>query len=237
MNARRGQSWSPGRPRRRVTDQGLAGPRPRRRRRDCRLPSGSPVTPQKNPCHPQVISLRPSPSFSSSPGHSSAGTEKYLLATSQGLRPGRSRQATPRSADALLGRNLVGERSNHLVRRFQRRPCRPGSTRPEENGIPAGSRSISSRRAGDPRVRQCLAFGLQSFRRPIPQRISCSSSDKMGTNSPRFAAKVLDQIVPGKEKVGSTTIRSFALPQTQIGWCGTRTAAPRLLAPIRRPSA
>ncbi|HEX3315328.1 MAG TPA: hypothetical protein VHR72_10580 [Gemmataceae bacterium] len=155
------------------------------------------------------------------PALQAQGTEKYLPSNSQIFA-----QADPRAMHeaaykrTLIGKNLSGDLGKCLVAVYRHALLAAELFAVQEKKLSEEQISLIKKGLKLAEKIDGLSFGLELSSADPPQGHIVLVLDKMGGDLPDFIAKVLDLhgLVPEKEKVGSTTIRSFALPQTQIGW-------------------
>ena len=155
------------------------------------------------------------------PALQAQGTEKYLPTNSQIFAqadPGAMHEAAFKQT--LVGKNMTGDLGKCLYAVYKHAVLAAELYAAQEKQVPAEQIELAKKGLKFLEKFDGMAFGLEVSSADPPQGHIVLVLDKMGDELPEFAAKVLETygIVPEKEKVGSTLVRFFSLPQTQIGW-------------------
>jgi hypothetical protein len=155
------------------------------------------------------------------PAASAQGTEKYLPSRSQifvQIDPGAMHQAAFK--ETVAGKNWNGELGKCLVAVYRHALLAAELYVLQENKLQKDQVNLIKKGLAIAEKVDGLSFGLEVSSADPPQGHIVLVLDKMGDKLPDFVAQLMEQhgLTPEKEKVGSTTIRMYALPQTQIGW-------------------
>jgi hypothetical protein len=149
------------------------------------------------------------------------GTEKYLPANSQIFA-----QVDPSAMHAgafkktLLGKNMTGDLGKCFAALYRHAVLAGELYATQEKAIPQEQIDLAKKGLKLVEKLDGMAFGLEFSSVNPPQGHIVLVLDKMGGELPDFIAKVLETYghTPEKEKVGSTSIRFFSLPQTTVAW-------------------
>jgi hypothetical protein len=149
------------------------------------------------------------------------GTEKYLPSKSQIFAQLDARAMHDAAfKQTLVGKNMSGELGKCLYAVYKHAVLAAELYAAQEKQVPAEQIELAKKGLKLLEKFDGLAFGAEISSADPPQGHVVLVLNKMGDELPEFAAKILDMngIAPEKEKVGSTMVRFFSLPQTQIGW-------------------
>jgi hypothetical protein len=149
------------------------------------------------------------------------GTEKYLPSGSQvfvQVDPYSMHEAAYKQT--VLGKNMTGDLGKCLYAVYKHALLAAELYGLQEKKVTEEQIEVAKKGLALLEKFDGMAFGLEVASADPPTGHVVLVLNKMGGELPELVEKILasHDITPEKEKVGSTTIRSFALPQTQIAW-------------------